>query len=122
MNDRRNTSPLRKPLDSYPHVWCIMARHPNKNRITDDGCLAYGFPGQPFPGQLLHRGPWMAFRSREDARQHLARSLKRDEGCEYTKKCRFEIVPVYLPWAVRHTPKASNPSDQRAGGEASHGK
>lgn len=100
--ERRMT--LRRPLDSYPTVWVVMARHPNKNRITDDGILAYGFPGQPFPGQLLHRGPGMAFRSREDARQHLARSLNRDKDAPYTKKCRFEIIPVYLPWAVKRKP------------------
>jgi hypothetical protein len=101
VSDKRETSPLRKPLDAFPKVWVIMARHPNKNRITDDGIIAYGFPGQPFPGQLLHRGPGMAFRTREDARQHLQRSLARDADCAYVKTCRFEITPVYLPWAVR---------------------
>jgi hypothetical protein len=91
-------SPLRYPLDTYPKVFVIMCRHPNKNRITDDGILAYGFPGQPFPGSLLHRGPGMAFKTNELARQALACSLRRDKaaGATYVDKCRFEIVPVYL--------------------------
>jgi hypothetical protein len=91
-------APLRYPLDTYPKVFVIMCRHPNKNRITDDGILSYGFPGQPFPASLLHRGPGMAFKTNELARQALAKSLRRDKeaGASYVDKCRFEIVPVYL--------------------------
>jgi hypothetical protein len=112
------TSPLKKPMDSHPRVFVIMCRHPNRNRITDDGIIAYGFPGQPYPDRLLHRGPGMAFRTREDARQHLVRSLKKDADSEYVKKCKFEIIPVYLPWSVKRV--RPNASDHRADAQEKH--
>jgi hypothetical protein len=77
-------------------------RYPNKKRIFDDCILAYGFPGQPYPDELLARGPGMAFKTKDAATKALKKSLeKRKTSGGAMSVMKYEILPIYLPWGKR---------------------
>jgi hypothetical protein len=95
-----------KPLDSYPCVWIVVTVPPRRSGIKPE-VLSYGFPGQPFPDELLSRGAGMAFSSKAQAQAHLRQSLGRCAGTPFSK-WGFRIIPIFLAYKGVKVPKRAD--------------